>query len=474
MPFRLPRLFRRASDGLTSPSLLEEGQSSTYLPTEKAAKSAHSSTTQEIFEPPAGPPPPPSYVFQQFDLNHDQNEPRTQNQRRASQQQAQRQSLYPLAQDGDRDLDAWCVASRPPPKTKAALLQPQPPPPPPVLGYDTSPASNASSSEYEIAERWCAQHPLAPPARLSPEDLARVGSGDVGFVAPRGFRGTVTRGTGGRKGVWRIETGRGCADSCVTSALPLYSVLHHSNNNASVSSSSSTSSTTPAAQPHIPNPPTQPPTRTIYFEIRILSLPSPPTPSSTSTSTSTSPDPLSTIAIGYLTPPYPPGRQPGWHRGSLAIHSDDGRRYVCDPWGGKAFARPFAAGDTVGLGMRFFAPTTTTTTTTSSPHDDDIDIDIDDGDGGGVGEKPPAYTPTSTPTPSAIPTPRKTQTQIQTEVFFTHNGVSAPAHSWALSEALDAELDHPETGRGLAGDRDVYAAVGVWGEGVRVEVVVGG
>ena len=35
-------------------------------------------------------------------------------------------------------------------------------------------------------------------------------------------------------------------------------------------------------------------------------------------------------ALGFVAPPYPPFRLPGWQRGSLAVHSDDGRRYVAN------------------------------------------------------------------------------------------------------------------------------------------------
>ncbi|RDA87072.1 hypothetical protein CP532_0198 [Ophiocordyceps camponoti-leonardi (nom. inval.)] len=43
---------------------------------------------------------------------------------------------------------------------------------------------------------------------------------------------------------------------------------------------------------------------------------------------------------------------PGWHRGSLAIHGDDGRRYVNDSYGGRDFTSAFVRGSTYGVGMK--------------------------------------------------------------------------------------------------------------------------
>lgn len=93
------------------------------------------------------------------------------------------------------------------------------------------------------------------------------------------------------------------------------------------------------------------------------------------------------------------------------MHSDDGRRYCNDSYGGKDFTRPFGAGETVGVGMVFA--------------------------GEGV------------------------------EVFFTRGGKKVGG--WRLDEETDAELDWNAT-EGLDGSGDVYAAVGVWGGGVEVEV----
>ncbi|KAK9467722.1 hypothetical protein V1512DRAFT_259893 [Lipomyces arxii] len=66
------------------------------------------------------------------------------------------------------------------------------------------------------------------------------------------------------------------------------------------------------------------------------------------------------VAIGYVAKPYPVSfRLPGWNRASLAIHSDDGRRYVADPFAGRDCLAPIAAGHTVGIGLDFDAGTVT-------------------------------------------------------------------------------------------------------------------
>ncbi|KAI7594575.1 hypothetical protein KC316_g1055 [Hortaea werneckii] len=138
------------------------------------------------------------------------------------------------------------------------------------------------------------------------------------------------------------------------------------------------------------------------------------------------------IAIGLLAPPYPSWRLPGWHRGSLGVHGDDGRRYVDNSYGGRDFTSAFRKGDVVGLGLRIF------------------------------------------PLP-----PPQTQTQRQgtkgggvkrtVEVFFTRNGkLDGTGKGWNLHEERDQEEDTGDV-RGLEGDHDILAAVGVFGK-VELEV----
>lgn len=146
--------------------------------------------------------------------------------------------------------------------------------------------------------------------------------------------------------------------------------------------------------------------RTIYFEVKVISI-------GVERSFRRNNNEDAALAIGLVAPPYPSWRQPGWHRGSLGVHSDDGRRYVDDPYGGQDFTKPFKKGDVLGLGMLF---------------------------------SPPEYA--------------KAVTKNKVEVFFTRNGKRDGG--WDLDEERDKEQDGGNV-FGLQGERDLLAAVGVFG-----------
>ncbi|ORX95370.1 hypothetical protein K493DRAFT_157048, partial [Basidiobolus meristosporus CBS 931.73] len=55
-------------------------------------------------------------------------------------------------------------------------------------------------------------------------------------------------------------------------------------------------------------------------------------------------------AVGLATRPYPYFRLPGWNIFSVGYHSDDGRKYVDDGYGGRDYALPFGVGDVIGCG----------------------------------------------------------------------------------------------------------------------------
>lgn len=158
-----------------------------------------------------------------------------------------------------------------------------------------------------------------------------------------------------------------------------------------------------------------PATPTVYFEITPLSL-----ASSTAT-----------IAIGYAAKPYPANRQPGWHRASLAVHSDDGHRFTNDPWAGRDFVPAFRAGQSLGLALRF------------DPSEGHLDRDR-------IEKSSIAATQIS----SWLP-------RVQaTRAIFMRDGVEEG--SWRVDEERDAERD--EGAAGLYGEVDLYAAIGVWGD----------
>ncbi|KAK3905084.1 hypothetical protein C8A05DRAFT_31133, partial [Staphylotrichum tortipilum] len=143
-------------------------------------------------------------------------------------------------------------------------------------------------------------------------------------------------------------------------------------------------------------------TKTIYYELHLLPAPANP------------PTGDICLALGFTALPYPSFRLPGWHRGSLAVHGDDGHRFVNDRWGGKSFAPPFVAGETYGIGIVFRV------------------VPLPGGNGGG---------------------------RIETEVFFTRQG--REIGRWNLHEETDAEQDLPVTG--LEGYHDLSCAVGTCG-----------
>ncbi|OIW23931.1 hypothetical protein CONLIGDRAFT_116258 [Coniochaeta ligniaria NRRL 30616] len=257
----------------------------------------------------------------------------------------------------------------------------QPPPPDIFSGHDRSPATNATEAEAEAGEAWCASHPLSAPLDLDAAVLDGRRSGNVRLMAPEAgpFRGKLEW-LGG--GVWRGKTDRKAGDYCYIGYPPLYAVKRDS----------------PLVDGGGGGGKGK---RTVYYEVRVLG--------------DNKKEGEVALAIGYAALPYPSFRMPGWHRGSLAVHGDDGHRYVNDRWGGKDFVGPMRRGETYGLGVVFTAL------------------------GGG---------------------------RIETEVFYTAGG--REVGRWNLHEETDAEQDLPVTG--LEGYHDLAAAVGSFGD-VSFEVV---
>jgi hypothetical protein len=238
----------------------------------------------------------------------------------------------------------------------------------------------------------------------------------------------------GHVGHWRVSTRGGCRDSCILSTLPVYAALHDS-------------------------PLRTERGKTVYFEIRIAGIGGNGSGggggvgagSSSSSSSSSSggsrffhhhhgsaskkkkeyktlEEAEAGVAIGYLARPYPTWRLPGWQRGSLGVHGDDGRKYVNDTFGGVDFTEPFKLGETVGIGITFTPPA-----------------------------QPPTY--------EDVSHAGQSQQLMDIDVFFTREGERAGR--WDGNAELD---DRSEGGTiGLKGECDLFAAIGVFG-GVDVEV----
>ncbi|KAK5657018.1 hypothetical protein OQA88_3543 [Cercophora sp. LCS_1] len=246
-------------------------------------------------------------------------------------------------------------------------------PPPPALftGFDRSPANNATEAEAIAGENWCAQYPLTAPLALDQAALAALRSNDIRLMTPaHTFRGSLAWRA---PGVWDGKTDTSSADSTIIGYPPLYSVRQHS----------------PLATGR---------EKTVYYEVKIKSGHKGDI----------------CVALGFTALPYPSFRMPGWHRGSLAVHGDDGHKYINDRWGGKTFTEPFRKGETYGVGMKF------------------------SNEGGRIG----------------------------TEIFFTREG--RVVGGWNLHEETDAQEDLPVTG--LEGFHDLSCAIGTW-KGTDFEVV---
>ncbi|KAK4444263.1 hypothetical protein QBC34DRAFT_415432 [Podospora aff. communis PSN243] len=275
------------------------------------------------------------------------------------------------------DLDYTAPPPGAPPKHDWEIAVPDtslfPPPPAIFSGWYTSPTSNATEEEAKKGEAWCEAYPLIAPLALDSAAISLLRTNSIRLMTPTpNFLGTLTCTA---PGVWSGATQPDSTDSCILGYPPLYSVREHS----------------PLATGR---------PKTIYYEVLVKG-----TSSSNPFHSSAKEDIC--LAIGFTALPYPNFRMPGWHRGSLAVHGDDGHKFINDRWGGKSFTEPFRRGETYGIGMTFTV-----------------------GTGG----------------------------RIETNVFFTRQG--RMSGGWNLHEETDAKEDLPVTG--LEGYHDLSCAVGTY------------
>ena len=261
-------------------------------------------------------------------------------------------------------------------------------PPPPSIGYDSSPTGNATAEDADRALEWTDAHPLWPPQKIAPATHAAIQNGQLALLKAPTYVGDLLPQR--QAGHWRCRTYAKCKESSILTNLPSYSAS-------------------------LDSPLTTQRTKTIYFELKITGV---------GRGGSSLEEADAGIAIGYVAPPYPTFRLPGWERGSLGVHGDDGRKYVNDGSGGIDFTTAFVAGETVGIGMTFSVPTS-----------------------------PPSYEQ------------MQQQPTLDIEVFFTRNGKRTGG--WNGNEELDEKSEGGNVG--LRGECDLFPAIGVFG-GVDFEV----
>lgn len=260
------------------------------------------------------------------------------------------------------------------------------------MGYDTSPTANASTEDGDRALAWTHANPPWPPQNLQPSIHAAIQNAQLALLKAPSYLGDLLPQP--QAGHWRCRTHANCRDASILTNLPLYSVYWDS-------------------------PLTTQRPKTIYFELKILGI-------GRGGGRPSLEEADAGIAIGFVAPPYPTFRLPGWERASLAVHGDDGRKYVNDPWGGVDFTTAFAPGDTVGIGITFSVP-----------------------------RDPPSYEQQ-----------QQQQRFLDTTVFFTRNG--AREASWDGNEELDVRSEGGNAG--LRGESDLFPAIGVFG-GVDFDVM---
>ena len=242
-------------------------------------------------------------------------------------------------------------------------------PPPPALPQDYSPSNNASYDSAARAHEWCAQNAPYTPSPPNPQIRKAVQLGEITIERSFTLARTAELRSTAATGIARCRTRRGQQDTILMGTLPLFFAA-------------------------VDHPLLTERAKTIYYEVHVLAIQ----------------DSESGIAVGFAAKPYPPWRLPGWHRASLAVHGDDGRRFVNDSWGGSDFVQAFKVGDTVGIGMQYL------------PQDR------------GAGK-------------------------CKTKVIFTRNG--RLESGWDVDEERDAERD--EGVEGLQGELDLYPTVGLFG-----------
>ncbi|EXJ83411.1 hypothetical protein A1O1_07034 [Capronia coronata CBS 617.96] len=404
-----------------------QGQSQ-HLQTQGYNPIPHLPPSDEQYEPPPGPPP--SHLPAAGATDSETFLPPPGPPPSAYQKEQVSEDPHPHSNSNPPPYHDWTVV----PDT--ALL-----PPPPPLPEDYSPTNNASYDSAARAHEWCAAHPVYTPSRPAAHIHALSTRGEIALETPsrpllgRGFTLqplSVPNPTSTHIRASKLRQPQPPQSSSLSSSLP--------------SSSTWLLRTTPTQQDAIitsnvplyfaaaDNPLLTGRQRTIYFEIVVQKIA----------------NDNSGVAIGFAAKPYPPWRLPGWHRASIGVHGDDGRRYVNDSWGGRAFVDAFQNGETIGVGMTFW----------TSP------AAVGNAAAAGI---VPAYSSVNSNSKNINPGTGNRYGKVKTTAFITRQGRTDPRWSWEIDEERD---ERDEGVDGLMGEGDLYAAVGVFG-GVEVEIKFG-
>ncbi|KAJ3097643.1 Rsp5p-dependent ubiquitination, sorting of cargo proteins at the multivesicular body [Phlyctochytrium planicorne] len=171
--------------------------------------------------------------------------------------------------------------------------------------------NNATEAEFEAAAQFQRLYPPSPFPAVQPQDVSeinRLGPQDawlLEFESGTGVSGQIekTVNGGGGQHITFTLLGRTVA---LLSRLPL------------------------AIDPYTPG------RSWYYFEVTITEMTVIPNPT--------------VLSVGLATKPYPPYRHIGWNKNSVGYHSDDGRAFHNDGFGGRLFASSFTKNDTIGCG----------------------------------------------------------------------------------------------------------------------------
>lgn len=185
-------------------------------------------------------------------------------------------------------------------------------PPPPTIHHDQSSVHNASSTNESLGWNWCNRNSL-----WSPQDYGKQTQSDIvhgrAHLVPAHLLGSHAKLPRPERTPIQTLSGNGTSQyQTFISTTPLYSAI--------------------CSRPYAPGE-----KFVAYFEIQVIDLRAG----------------NGGIALGFAAPPYPHFRLPGWERASMAVHGDDGHRFVNDSYGGLDFTQPFKRGETIGIGMEF-------------------------------------------------------------------------------------------------------------------------